>query len=42
MYSPKSLNEMEGDTSLLSQSIEKQFDITDTSTSKFTMDLIST
>lgn len=41
MYSPKSLDEMEADTNLLSQSMEKQFNITNTSGSTFTMDLIA-
>lgn len=42
MYGQKSLNEMEEDTSLLSWSMEKQFNITDSSTSTFKMDLIAT
>jgi len=42
MYSPKSLSEMETDTTLLAQSKQKQFDITGISNATFTMDLIST
>lgn len=42
MYSPKSLNEMEADTSLLLQSTEKEFNITGVENSTFTMDLIAT
>lgn len=42
MYSPKSLDEMETDMNLRSWSMEKQFTITDTSSSTFKMDLTST
>ncbi len=39
MYSPKSLDEMTDDASLLNQSMEKQFTITNTSTSTFSINL---
>jgi len=42
MYSTTLLSEMTEDTSLLSQSMEKQFNIVNTSDSTFTMDLIAT
>ena len=39
MYSPKSLDEMTDDASLLNQSMEKQFTINNTSTSTFSINL---